>query len=141
MSNIHFSFAEIEKHDDQECTDNFINNIMTEIDEKTNEIKTNENNLNNDSYAHFTDKSRYYCNYQYYHLLETKQLINICRYYGIHKQFPLSKLGKFGIANIIVYFESLPENYEIVRKRHKLWTCLFELECDPKLTILFDVKK
>jgi len=43
------------------------------------------------------------------------------------------KYKKPDIISSIVYFESLPENAEIVNNRHKLWSYITELLQDPKM--------
>ena len=62
-----------------------------------------------------------------------KDLLKICQYYGIDKDIKASKCKKQDIISTIVFFESLPENFKIVNKRHKMWACISELLSDPKM--------
>ena len=62
-----------------------------------------------------------------------KDLLKICQYYGIDKNIKASKCKKQDIISTIVFFESLPENFKIVNKRHKMWACISELLSDPKM--------
>jgi hypothetical protein len=62
-----------------------------------------------------------------------KDLLKICQYYGIDKNIKASKCKKQDIISTIVFFESLPENDKLVKKRHKMWACISELLSDPKM--------
>lgn len=62
-----------------------------------------------------------------------KQLLRICDYYDIEKYVKIAKYKKQEIISSIVYFESLPENAEIVNKRHNLWSYMVELVNDSKM--------
>ena len=62
-----------------------------------------------------------------------KDLLRVCQYYGIDKDIKASKCKKQDIISTIVFFESLPENFKIVNKRHKMWACISELLSDPKM--------
>ena len=62
-----------------------------------------------------------------------KDLLKICQYYDIDKDIKASKCKKQDIISTIVFFESLPENFKIVNKRHKMWACISELLSDPKM--------
>jgi hypothetical protein len=62
-----------------------------------------------------------------------KDLLKICNYYGLDKDIRTSKCKKPDIISTIVYFESLPENYEIVKKRNRMWAYIIELLHDPKM--------
>ena len=62
-----------------------------------------------------------------------KDLLKICNYYGLDKDIKTSKCKKQDIIATIIYFESLPENFEIVHKRNKMWTYIIELLNDPKM--------
>ena len=62
-----------------------------------------------------------------------KELLKICSYYGIYKDVRTSKCKKQDIISTIVYFESLPENIEIVQKRNRMWSYITELLSDPKM--------
>jgi hypothetical protein len=62
-----------------------------------------------------------------------KELLKICNYYGIDKNIKSAKCKKQDIIYTLVYFESLPENAEIVQKRHELWNCIYILLNDPNM--------
>ena len=62
-----------------------------------------------------------------------KDLLKICSYYGIDKDIRMSKCKKQDIIATIIYFESLPENFEIVQKRNRMWAYITELLNDQKM--------
>ena len=62
-----------------------------------------------------------------------KDLMKICKYYGIASLVKASKCKKQDVVSTIIYFENSPENYEIVEKRHKMWAYITELFEDPKM--------
>ena len=66
-------------------------------------------------------------------LVFTKDLLKICQYYGIDKDIKASKCKKQDILSTIMFFESLPENVDIVNKRYKMWAYILELTNDPKM--------
>jgi uncharacterized FlaG/YvyC family protein len=61
-----------------------------------------------------------------------KDLLKIYNYYGIKTQMK-SKLKKQQIIHTLIYFESLPENVEIVQKRYRMWSYITELLNDTKM--------
>lgn len=69
----------------------------------------------------------------FYEDYTVKQLLRICDYYDIEKNVKMAKYKKQDIISSIVYFESLPENVEIVNNRHKLWSYIVELLHDSKM--------
>ena len=74
--------------------------------------------------------------YEVYEELETctvKDLLKICHYYGIDKSVKASKCKKTDIISTIMYFESLPENVELVEKRNRMWAYIKELLNDSKM--------
>ena len=74
--------------------------------------------------------------YEVYEELETctvKDLLKICHYYGIDKSVKASKCKKTDIISTILYFESLPENIELVQKRNRMWAYIKELLNDSKM--------
>jgi hypothetical protein len=85
--------------------------------------------------SYFIKKDLYNGNNEYYYNEEykIKDLLKICQYYGIATSVKASKCKKQDIVSTIVYFESLPENYEIVEKRHKMWAFIIELLEDSKM--------
>lgn len=72
-------------------------------------------------------------NEEFYKDYTVKQLLRICDYYDIEKNVKMAKYKKQDIISSIVYFESLPENVEIVNNRHKLWSYIVELLHDSKM--------
>jgi len=62
-----------------------------------------------------------------------KDLLKICNYYGIEKNMKLLKSKKQQIIHALIYFESLPDNFEIVQKRYRMWACITELLNDSKM--------
>ena len=58
-----------------------------------------------------------------------KELLKICSYYDIDKN--IKKYKKPYIIDTIFYFESLPENNNIVQKRYLMWKNIYELLNDP----------
>jgi hypothetical protein len=62
-----------------------------------------------------------------------KDLLKICHYYGIDKNVKASKCKKQDIISTLIYFESLPENVEIVQKRNRMWVYIKELSNDSKM--------
>jgi hypothetical protein len=98
-------------------------------------------NLNDDlnhdlkDLSYFIKKDLYNGNNEYYYNEEykIKDLLKICQYYGIASSVKAAKCKKQDIVSTIVYFESLPENYEIVEKRHKMWAFVTELLEDSKM--------
>ena len=61
-----------------------------------------------------------------------KDLLKIYNYYCI-KTHAKSKLKKQQIIHTLIYFESLPENFEIVQKRYRMWSYITELLNDTKM--------
>ena len=62
-----------------------------------------------------------------------KELLKICNYYDIDKHVKASKCKKQDIISSIVYFESLPENFEKVDRRHLMWSHMTDLMNDTKM--------
>jgi hypothetical protein len=84
---------------------------------------------------YFVKKDIYFGNEELYYEQEytVKDLMRICQYYGINKNVKAAKCKKGDIISTIIYYESCAENYEIVQKRHKLWSYMTELIEDPKM--------
>ena len=96
-----------------------------------NTFVSSSDSLNELSY--FIKKDFYCGNIEFYYNEEykLKDLMKICQYYGMTKG--LKNLKKQDIITSIIYFENIPENYEIVEKRHKMWAYMTELLEDPKM--------
>jgi len=140
--NIIFFFEEKEEY---EKTESKINNKQEEIDNSIIDNILNEvvdedwsNNLTsyNDTLElmYFKDREFYGDDELYYNQeYNIKDLLKICQYYGIDKNIKSSKCKKQDIISTIIYFESLPENYEIVQKRNLMWAYMNELVNDQKM--------
>jgi hypothetical protein len=59
-----------------------------------------------------------------------KELLLICDYYGITKEFKINKCKKEQIINFLVNFESNSDNADIVCKRQNMWFYMNELKND-----------
>jgi hypothetical protein len=77
--------------------------------------------------------SLFACNYLYYDTCNVKELLKICQYYDIAKNNKITKGKKQDLINIIVWFENLAENYDIVCQRNKMWSYITELNNDSKM--------
>jgi hypothetical protein len=110
--------------EDTDDTDDIINYNLTNIEENTN-IYFSTKKIYEDKYGINNEEF-----YQDYNL---KQLLRICNYYDIEKNVKMAKYKKQDIISSIVYFESLPENAEIVNNRHRMWSYVIELMHDSKM--------
>jgi len=59
-----------------------------------------------------------------------KELLLICEYYGIVKEYKLNKCNKEQIMDILIQFEINPEYSDIVSKRKNMWFYANELKND-----------
>jgi hypothetical protein len=116
----------------KELTEDFVSDYNS-IDEYENEYKDVEDGqINNLEY--FFKKDVYNNDELYYDQeCSVKELLKICKYYGIDKDIKSLKCKKNDIINTIIFFEILPENSEIVKKRHRMWAYITELIKDPKM--------
>jgi len=129
----------LEEKDDNKNNEEEIQNMIddfTYLDESDFKKDMNEylNFLNNDDMPYFVNKScfgndEFFYNQEY----KVKDLLKICSYYGLDKDIKTSKCKKQDIIETIVYFESLPENYDIVQKRNRMWAYIMELLNDKKM--------
>jgi hypothetical protein len=111
--------------------ENLLQNFQTDI---------NDNAIDFDGMkdlVYFIKKDFYCGNDEFYYNEEykLKDLMKICKYYGISGTIKASKCKKQDIVSTIIYFENSPENYEIVEKRHKMWAYMTELLEDPKMRV------
>lgn len=60
----------------------------------------------------------------------SKELLQICDYYGIGKELKSNKCNKEQIIHFLVNFELEPANNEIVIKRKNMWFYINELKSD-----------
>jgi hypothetical protein len=124
--NDNITFFLQEKNNNKELSDIDIQNLLSEFDEEYDD-DTDEyiSNINNNLFYN----NEFYYNQEY----NIKDLLKICQYYGIDKNIKTLKCKKQDIISTIIYFESIPENFELVQKRHKMWAYINELINDPKM--------
>jgi hypothetical protein len=129
-SNENITFFLNEKHDNKTNNDE-IQKMMEELNEHINavELKTwiISDDAEEDINPFFNGALLLYKEYN------IKDLLKICNYYGIEKNLKLLKSKKQQIIHALIYFESLPDNFEIVQKRYRMWECIAELLNDSKM--------
>lgn len=140
--NITFFFEDTEI-DDLKDNDLELEHMMQDFETDDLEYGNNINNIGNISnisddmkeMVYFIKKDFYNGNDEGYYNEEhnLKDLMKICKYYGIDGTVRASKCKKQDVVSTIIYFEGSPENYEIVEKRHKMWAYITELFEDPKM--------
>ena len=137
-------FFFLEEKDDDKNNENEIEKMMSEFNQEIGEShvyswKMNNDEMyfqesNSDELTYFMNKTLYSNDELFYDQEYTvKDLLKICSYYGIDKDIRISKCKKQDIIATLVYFESLPENVEIVKKRNRMWAFITELLNDPKM--------
>lgn len=129
MNNINgnITFFLEEKNSNKGSNDFEIQKMLSEFDEEYIPIV-------NEDMIYYTQKNFYGDDELYYtHEYTVKELMQICNYYGIDKHIKTSKCKKQDIISTIVFFESLPENFESVQQRHKMWAYMKELINDSKM--------
>jgi hypothetical protein len=140
--NITFFFEDTEI-DDLKDNDLELEHMMQDFETDDLEYGNNINNIGDISnisddmkeMVYFIKKDFYNGNDEGYYNEEhnLKDLMKICKYYGIDGTVRASKCKKQDVVSTIIYFEGSPENYEIVEKRHKMWAYITELFEDPKM--------
>lgn len=142
MDNINITFFLDEKSDtNNEANDNEIQKMLEEFNEDINSsefepwiIKNEMYNDNDMDLTYFITKAAYGDDSVYYEEeYSVKDLLKICNYYGIDKDIKASKCKKTDIISTLIYYESLLENTEIVKKRHRMWAYITELLNDNKM--------
>ena len=144
-----FFFLEEPPVEDLDDNNIFLGQILQEFEDEYEENKENEDALASLDEAlqeeqeiseyiennYFVKKDIYFGNDELYYEQEytVKDLMKICQYYEINKNVKASKCKKCDVVSTIVYYESCAENYEIVQRRHKLWSYMMELIEDPKM--------
>ena len=125
---------------DENEIEKMMNEFNQEIDEsqfdswKMNDDEMYFQESNSDELTYFMNKTLYGNDELFYDQEYTvKDLLKICSYYGLDKDIRISKCKKQDIIATLVYFESLPENVEIVKKRNRMWAYITELLNDPKM--------
>jgi len=132
--NISFSLKE---KDTNELSENELQKMLQELDDKMNEEMLDENSVFNNKnidLVYFVNKDFYNNDELYYNQeYSVKELLKICNYYGIDKNIRISKCKKQDIISTLIYFESLSENYLIVQQRNLMWAYMSELYNDSKM--------
>ena len=123
-SEIEKMLQELEEEANDEDAREIINYNLTEIEENKN-IYYSTKKIYDEKYG--------INNEEFYEAYNIKQLLRICNYYDIEKNVKIAKYKKQDIIASIVYFESLPENYEIVNNRHRMWCYITELLHNSKM--------
>lgn len=118
-NNIFFLTKDIHFEDNENEQFIDINNEIEDI------LKNDTYNTSNE--VLFNDKLYYTEEYT------VKELLKICKYYGIDKNIKSTKCKKQDIISAIIFFENLPENFEIVFQRNKMWSYMNELKMDVKM--------
>jgi hypothetical protein len=85
------------------------------------EFEIEGNNLNQDMFPYLINYNENYT---------VKELLLICDYYGITKEFKLNKCNKEQIIDMLVNFEANPLNCDIISKRKNMWFYINELKND-----------
>jgi hypothetical protein len=113
-------------NDSESNTDKLSTTDLTELWKELEDVELKNtietiSNEDNNMIAHFFN---YYINYT------IKQLLLISEYYGITKHHKLSKSKKEEIIYHILFFESKPENIDIISSRQNMWFYMNELKKD-----------
>lgn len=118
----------------QKMMEEFTSLSETELDKNIDEFQSWLYNDDETNMDYFLKKSNFGNDELFYEEEYTvKDLLKICSYYGLDKDIRTSKCKKQDIIATIVYFESLPENTEIVHKRNRMWAYITELLHDKKM--------
>jgi hypothetical protein len=128
MSNENINFFLKEK-DNNKTNEDELQKMMNELNEHINLSELNSWVINDDDEKEINP----FLNDTLYYEYTIKDLLKICNYYGIEKNMKLTKLKKQQIIFALIYFESLPENFEVVQKRYKMWAYITELLNDSKM--------
>jgi hypothetical protein len=110
----------------------FMNNEKAteyDIEKMMEELDVDDDIIQDETNAFYCGNDENYYNDEY----TVKDLLKICNYYGIEKNIKSLKCKKQDIISTIIYYESLPENVEIVEKRNRMWAYMVELYNDPKM--------
>jgi hypothetical protein len=133
-SNDNITFFLEEKKTDPQYNEIEIQKMLNELEEDDDFEVFMPTDNNEYDFMYFNDKNFYGNDELFYnHEYTVKDLLKICNYYGIDKDIKTSKCKKQDIISTLIYFESLPENFEIVQKRNKMWAYITELIGDPKM--------
>ena len=118
MENIHFFIEDINK-------DNINDELELELELELDDYDPSCSKKN--MLVSSLENSYHFVNYSNN---TVKELLLICDYYGITKDFKLTKCTKTQIIHILTDFEILSSNEEIVFKRKNMWFYINELKND-----------
>ena len=128
---IYFEDTSIDELEDNDIEiEHMLQNFQTDNENNISDISDDMKDL-----IYFIKKDFYCGNDEYYYNEEykLKDLMQICKYYGIAGSVKASKCKKQDVVSTIIYFESISENHDIVLNRHKMWAYMTELLEDPKM--------
>ena len=86
-----------------------------------------------DNLLYFKGKQFYGNDELFYKDFTIKNLMKICKYYGISKFINASKCKKQYVIDSIIFFENQIENIEIVQQRQKMWAFMTEIMNDKHM--------
>jgi len=116
--NITFILEKDEQNDEHQVN---LDDLMSEFNDiKMAQKMYNEEEMD-DMYASITDYDENYT---------TKQLLQICEYYGLIKEIRNAKGKRLDVIGALVMFESNSENGAKVYRRKQLWHYMNELKSD-----------
>ena len=127
QNNISFLLEENVDNDDKTCNYEQLLSSFNDIP-----IHTNSTNSIYDL-LYFKGKNFYGNDELFYKDFTIKNLMKICKYYGISKFINSSKCKKLDVIDSIIFFESQIENYEIVQQRQKMWAFMTEIMNDKHM--------
>lgn len=127
QNNISFLLEENVDNDDKTCNYEQLLSSFNDIP-----IHTKSTNSIYDL-LYFKGKNFYGNDELFYKDFTIKNLMKICKYYGISKFINSSKCKKLDVIDSIIFFESQIENYEIVQQRQKMWAFMTEIMNDKHM--------
>lgn len=86
-----------------------------------------------DNLLYFKGKQFYGNDELFYKDFTIKNLMKICKYYGISKFINASKCKKQDVIDSIIFFENQIDHYEIVQQRQKMWAFMTEIMNDKHM--------
>jgi hypothetical protein len=121
--------VDIDTNTDNDKTYNFEEMMST-----FNDMPTHMNVTNSiDNLLYFKGKQFYGNDELFYKDFTVKNLMKICKYYGISKFINASKCKKQYVIDSIIFFENQIENYQIVQQRQKMWAFMTEILNDKHM--------
>lgn len=133
--NVNFFIEEIIQDANNDANNDINNDKCVDIMKNYGEEWFEEEWLEKECYelAYFIDKFLYSSDELFYEKYTVNELLDICQYYEIDNYIKKAKYKKAQIINAIIYFESVPDNAKIIKKRHTMWAYMVELKNDPKM--------